>query len=216
MSLHNILEAIYAEGNSQVHEIEARAFTQCSEIIADAHLESEKIKAEVRAKTIAPAYKERARIIQKARLEALQIIGDAREELVDTALSHVHEQLASIRTDNAYPMILRKLLQESLTELKGSLTNKGKIKLEADPRDKVVLKDILNDLNLDFSICYTLDCWGGVIAKSEDDCIVVINTLETRLERATPYLRCYLAALFESEGDDVIVNHVSEGALVST
>jgi vacuolar-type H+-ATPase subunit E/Vma4 len=216
MSLHDILEAIEAEGDAQVHEIEAQTFTQCSEILADAHLESEKIKTEVRAKAIAPAYKERARIIQKARLEALQIIGEAREELVDTALDQIHGRLASIRTNNAYPVILRKLLQEALTELKGSLTDIGKIKLEADPRDRGVLKDILTDLKLDFSVCFTLDCWGGVIAKSEDDCIVVINTLETRLERATPYLRCYLAALFESEGDDVVINHVSERALAST
>jgi vacuolar-type H+-ATPase subunit E/Vma4 len=215
MSLHHILEAIEAEGDAQVYEIEAQTFTQCSEIIADAHLVSEKIKAEVRAKEIAPAYKERARIIQKARLEALQIIGDAREELVDTALGQVHARLASIRTDNAYPIILRKLLQESLTELNNSLSDNDKIKLEADARDRDMLKDILTDLKLDFSVRYTLDCWGGVIAKSEDDCIVVINTLETRLERATPYLRCYLAALFESEGDDIAVNQVSERAFVS-
>ena len=215
MSLHHILEAIEVEGDTQVYEIEAQTFTQCSEIIAEAHLVSEKIKAEVRAKEIAPAYKERARIIQKARLKALQIIGDAREELVDTALGQVHEQLASIRTDNAYPIILRKLLQESLTELSNSLSNNDIIKLEADARDRGVLKNILTDLKLDFSVRYTLDCWGGVVAKSEDDCIVVINTLETRLERATPYLRCYLAALFESEGDDIAVNQVSERALVS-
>jgi len=215
MSLHHILEAIEAEGDAQVYEIEAQTFTQCSEIIADAHLVSEKIKAKVRAKEIAPAYKERARIIQKARLEALQIIGDAREELVDTALGQVHARLASIRTDNAYPIILRKLLQESLTELNNSLSDNDKIKLKADARDRDMLKDILTDLKLDFSVRYTLDCWGGVIAKSEDDCIVVINTLETRLERATPYLRCYLAALFESEGDDIAVNQVSERAFVS-
>ena len=215
MSLHHILEAIEVEGDTQVYEIEAQTFTQCSEIIAEAHLVSEKIKAEVRAKEIAPAYKERARIIQKARLKALQIIGDAREELVDTALGQVHEQLASIRTDNAYPIILRKLLQESLTELSNSLSDNDIIKLEADARDRGVLKNILTDLKLDFSVRYTLDCWGGVVAKSEDDCIVVINTLETRLERATPYLRCFLAALFESEGDDIAVNQVSERALVS-
>jgi vacuolar-type H+-ATPase subunit E/Vma4 len=215
MSLHHILEAIEAEGDAQVYEIEAQTFTQCSEIIADAHLVSEKIKAKVRAKEIAPAYKERARIIQKARLEALQIIGDAREELVDTALGQVHARLARTRTDNAYPIILRKLLQESLTELNNSLSDNDKIKLEADARDRDMLKDILTDLKLDFSVQYTLDCWGGVIAKSKDDCIVVINTLETRLERATPYLRCYLAALFESEGDDIAVNQVSERAFVS-
>jgi vacuolar-type H+-ATPase subunit E/Vma4 len=60
-----------------------------------------------------------------------------------------------------------------------------------------------------------MDCWGGVVAKSEDGCIVIINTLEARLERATPYLRRYLAALFESEGDDVAVSQVSAQAFAS-
>jgi vacuolar-type H+-ATPase subunit E/Vma4 len=216
MALLAILEAIRAEGDAQVREIESRALTQCSEILAGARPESEQIKAEARAKAIAPAYKARARIIQKARLEALQIIGNAREELVDTALNQIHGRLASIRTDTAYPIVLRKLLQEALIELEGSSIEIGNVKLEADPRDQIMLKDILQDLKLDLSVRYTLDCWGGVIAKSEDGCIVVINTLDARLERATPYLRRYLAALFESEGDDVAVSEVTEKAFAST
>jgi vacuolar-type H+-ATPase subunit E/Vma4 len=57
----------------------------------------------------------------------------------------------------------------------------------------------LTDLGLTLPINYNLDCWGGLIAQSEDGRVVVINTLETRLERAIPYLRRYLAALYEEE-----------------
>jgi vacuolar-type H+-ATPase subunit E/Vma4 len=215
MSLLAILDAIRAEGDNQVREIESRALIQCSEILASARLESEQTEADARARAIAPAYKERARIIQKARLDALQIIGNAREELVDTALDQIHGRLTSMRTDTAYPKVLQKLLQEALTELEGSSIEIDNVKLEADPRDQVLLEDILQDLKLDLSVGYAMDCWGGVVAKSEDGCIVIINTLEARLERATPYLRRYLAALFESEGDDVAVSQVSAQAFAS-
>jgi vacuolar-type H+-ATPase subunit E/Vma4 len=61
------------------------------------------------------------------------------------------------------------------------------------------LKNILDDLKLDLPVSYELNCWGGLIAKSGDGRVVVINTFESRLERATAFLRRYLAALFEEE-----------------
>jgi vacuolar-type H+-ATPase subunit E/Vma4 len=48
-------------------------------------------------------------------------------------------------------------------------------------------------------VSYELECNGGLIAGSIDGQIVVINTVETRLERAIPSLRRNLAALFEEE-----------------
>jgi len=59
-----------------------------------------------------------------------------------------------------------------------------------------------------------LDCWGGLVAKSEDGRIVVINTLEERLERATPFLRRYLAAFFENEQLESEASRVVERQLV--
>ena len=61
------------------------------------------------------------------------------------------------------------------------------------------MENILADLKLDLSVDYQLDCWGGVIAKSEDGRVVVINTFESRLEHATAYLRSHLAAMFEED-----------------
>lgn len=84
--------------------------------------------------------------------------------------------------------------------------------LHADLRDRVCLDNILQELSLavddasiggpwpaELRIIYDLETWGGVVAKSADGKIVVINTLEARLERAEPYLRHYLAAWFEGQ-----------------
>jgi vacuolar-type H+-ATPase subunit E/Vma4 len=54
-------------------------------------------------------------------------------------------------------------------------------------------------MGLNTPVNYELECIGGLIASSVDGEIVVINTLEARLDRAIPSLRRYLAAIFEEE-----------------
>jgi len=215
MTLSALLEAIQASGDSQARKIEIRAYTKCNEILANARLEAEQVEAESHAKSVEPAFKERSRILQRARLEAMQILGSAREEFVDSTLAQIRTQLAETRTNKSYPQILQRLTEEALAELKESMTNSGMVQLEADPKDQVVLEGILQDIGLNHSIKYILDCWGGLIVQCEDGQIVVINTLEARLERAAPYLRSFLAALFENKDTEVEISHVDEMQLMS-
>lgn len=206
MSLQAILEAIRATGQAQVKEIEEKARDQVNEILAEARIEAEQVEKQACAAAVTPSARERARIIHQARLEALQITGDVRETLVEATLDQTRGRLAGIRTDPVYPKMLRQLAQEALTELEKSLEEAGKARLEADVRDRGLLEIILSDLRLKLPVSYELNCWGGLVAKSRDGRVVVINTLETRLDRATPYLRSYLAALFEKELPEVEVD----------
>jgi V/A-type H+-transporting ATPase subunit E len=201
MSLQVILEKIRASGDVQVQEIEKTTHSQVSRILAQARVEAQQIEEDACADASAPAIAERARILHRARLEALRIVGDVREDLVDTAITHTRERLASLRADLSYPAVLRKLTEEALTELASD--SAGKAQLLTDSRDRSLLKSILDDLKLDLPVSYELTCWGGLIAKSEDSRVVVINTFESRLERATAFLRRHLAALFEEEQSPV-------------
>jgi V/A-type H+-transporting ATPase subunit E len=209
MSLHAILEKIRASGESRVYEIETRAYAQQREILSSARIESEALKKQSCSEAMMPATRERARILHLARLEALRTTGTLREALIDSAHERIHGYLAGIRSDVSYQEVLRRLLVEALDELKSSFAIMGKrapanqICLEADPRDKEILENLLGMMDLSLPIGYTLNCWGGVIAKSEDGRVVVINTLEARLERAAPFLRRYLAALFEGSPSEV-------------
>jgi vacuolar-type H+-ATPase subunit E/Vma4 len=206
MGLHAILEAIRSSGDIRVGEIESRAYAQAHEILINAQLEAERLTEQACEKALEPVSHERARLIHRARLEAMQIIGEARKELVDAALEQVRGRLVNLRTDACYPDVLRQLLLEALAELKefepeeATTQSYGPICLEASPDDQAVLDDLLQTIRLDLPINHTLNCWGGVVAKGENGRIVVINTLEARLERAVPYLRLYLAAFFENEG----------------
>jgi vacuolar-type H+-ATPase subunit E/Vma4 len=206
MSLHAILQAIRNSGEVRVREIESRAYAQAHEIMTNGRMEAEAIREQACAETVEPAIRERARLIQRARLEALQTVGEVREAMVDAALEQCRGRLAGVRADPIYVEVLRRLIQETLTELERSQIEprSGRTAcLEADPRDQKALERLLNEMGLRLQVSYDLKCWGGLIAKSEDGRVAVINTLEARLERATPYLRRYLAALFEDGRSEI-------------
>jgi vacuolar-type H+-ATPase subunit E/Vma4 len=139
--------------------------------------------------------------MHRARLEALRIVGDVRENLVDTAIHRARERLTSVRNGLAYPAVLRTLTQEELTEI--ATGGAGTVELLADPRDEILVNKIIDELKLNLRASYELNYWGGLSIKSEDGRVVVINTLESRLEHATAFLRRHLAALFEEEQSTV-------------
>jgi vacuolar-type H+-ATPase subunit E/Vma4 len=202
MSLHAILEAIRNAGEARALEIESRAYAQAGEIVRNAQFEAERIQEQACASVLEPAAKERARILHRARLEALQITGNVRNGLIEKALEQAHGRLSAIRTDEIYPRVQKQLLLEALSELDGRDPPDrafSEARLEADPRDRRLLEGFLSELELKLPVAYPLQCWGGLVARSQDGRVVAINTLEARLDRCTPYLRRYLAALFEEE-----------------
>ena len=203
MGLQTILEQIQAAGGEQVREIEEQAQRHAGGILAQAYIEAEQIEAEACAKASAPGNAERGRILHHARLDAPHTLGEVREELVDTAIARTREHLASLRADPAYPDVLQSLTEEALAELAAS-EGTTLPQLRADPRDRELVQDILARLKLDAPVRYDLNSWGGLIAASADGRVIVINTLERRLEQAAPFLRRHLAAFFEEEMTPVV------------
>jgi vacuolar-type H+-ATPase subunit E/Vma4 len=205
MSLVAILEAIKTSGDLQVREIDKRASEQADEFLVAARRDAQRVREGACAKEVLPAYRERARIIHRARLEGLHIWGDAREELINSALDQARERLVHLRNEKIYPRVLHNLLQEALSELESSVGNISLIWLELDPRDSELIDYLLPKMVLNlpakFELSFKLDSCGGVIARSEDGRMVVINTLESRFERAIPVLRHGLAVLFERESE---------------
>jgi vacuolar-type H+-ATPase subunit E/Vma4 len=203
MSLKAIIEAVKTSGEEQVQQIEAKVRSESDAIVAEAQDRAEKLFEETRSSTTAPAIGESARLLHQARLEASSIVNQARQDLVNVALDEVAEQLANARTNPAYPEILRRLIEDTLTELWPSL-NEGEIaSLVADPSDRKLIKNIIPKLEREVIVRYDLKCWGGVVAESQDGRVVVTGTLEGRFNRAKPFLRQYLARIIEEPEQDI-------------
>jgi vacuolar-type H+-ATPase subunit E/Vma4 len=217
MSLDILLAAIRETGQATIQELDRRANAQAQEILASARLEAQSIREQACAAALEPATLERARLIQIARLDALQSVGEVRESLVDTALEECRGWLAALRMDPLYPEVLRKLLWETRVEMESCLEeseNGRKACLEVDPRDRAVIEGLIAELEANLAVNYTLSCWGGLVATSEDGSVTVINTLESRLEKATPFLRRSLAALFENSCQEKDESRMMEGIYV--
>ena len=203
MSLEAILAAIEASGEAEAARLRAEAEARAQRILDEAERKASTVREEARRAALRPAAGERARRLHQAKLEALRRVGEVRTRLVDAALAETRQRLACLRTGPDYPLILRRLIEEAIDALGEEERHSRAAVLEADPRDDVSLQRILDELSLDVSVVFSLDGWGGVVARSGDGRIVVTNTLEARLERATPFLRRHLAAVFEQEPQHV-------------
>jgi vacuolar-type H+-ATPase subunit E/Vma4 len=197
MALGVILGKIRASGEEQIQEVEQETRAQVNAVLAEAQMEAFELEEACATAASTPANAERARILHRAHLERLRVVGEVRENLVDEALARVGKRLETLRGKESYPRVLRRLIDEALAELAEGGADRAR--LRADPRDRALVSQILEALKRDLAISYELSCRGGLLASSEDGRVVVINTVEARLERATPFLRSHLAALFEEE-----------------
>jgi vacuolar-type H+-ATPase subunit E/Vma4 len=195
MGLEAILEAIRASGRAQVKEIETRTEAEAEQILGQAGVEAQKIRNEARQAALSGAAAERARILHEERLKGIRLLGNMQKDLVDMALTHAGERLAEWRSMPAYPTVLRSLVEEALAELPQA--EQEHFRLQADPRDRLLIEEILPEIGCDVHATYPLDSCGGAVVTSWDERIVVDNTLETRLRRAESFLRRHLPRLVQ-------------------
>ena len=202
MSLEAILAAIEASGEAEVARLRADAESRTRQMLDEAERRAAVVREEARRAALRPAAGERARRLHQAKLDALRTVGEIRNRLVESVLAETQPRLAHLCADSDYPLILRRLIEEAIRVLGAEESDSSRSLLEADPRDEILIHHILDDLDLDVPVVPSLDCWGGVVARSADRRVVATNTLEARLERATSFLRQDLAAFLEKELKD--------------
>lgn len=199
MSLDAILGAIAEAGRARVRAVEQRAQAEAEQLLAAAYEEATHLFEEARRSAAEAATGEQARLLHRARLEASRIIGEAEQAIVAQALEEARSRLAQAREEPDYPDLLRVLVDEALAALHGSLLPGEQATLQADPRDRNLLQQIIREGGYDVALAWVLKGWGGVRAVSPEERVVVDNTLEARLIRATPWLQRTLPALLEVE-----------------
>ena len=197
MSLEAILENIRASGKEEIAAIQSNAKAEAEKILKEAQIRAKEIIEQTLEDEFPRANRERARILQQARLEALQITELALHDQVEEVIKSAQQQISSMRSDPRYPDIFSTLVREALDELKPSLKENEIIHLLADPRDEEVLTELLKQLPANIEPIYCLECWGGITAASQDEKVRIINTLDARLRRATPYLQQHITAQFK-------------------
>lgn len=195
MSLDAILLAIEQTGAQQVAAEQEATQQTVAKILAGARETAAARREAAHEETMRPLAQERIKRQHQTQLTARQIVSQAQEDVVTDILAATKERLPQCRCTDAYPDILRQLVQEALSHLKED----GVPIIIGDRRDADLLHAIRDSLKTAVSLQLTLTCWGGVVVTSEDGRVIVDNTLQARFQRARPRLRQMLA------------QHISEG-----
>ena len=199
MSLDKILERIRLDGERQAADIVLQADEEACLILEQARQEAAALYQSAYREALFHAEGDCSRLLNEARFEASCLAGQAREQFIEAALEGLHTRLERARESPDYPQALHRIALETLPPENGIVPQRERVVLEADPRDRAALEVILRRAGLDIEVRYTLECLGGVVACAPDGGSRVVNTLESRLERALPYLRRMLARMFEEE-----------------
>lgn len=199
MSLEAILAAIETAGAAQLAQVQSGLEAQLQQIEAEATAGEAARRAAASGAAQAPIGEERAQLLHAARLESLSLAGQARQRLVEAALGETRQRLAELRQQPGYARLLRHLIDDALAALGLEELAAAPPIILVDARDEALAQASLgaNGTAPRAVLEASLDSWGGVIVRSGDGRIAIDNRLEARLERATPYLRRTLAAVFE-------------------
>jgi len=181
-----------------------RAMLEAEEIVREAQKRAESIIKEAEEKKRAIIEEERRKILSElglevklaeARREARLIIARTKHEIVEELKKNIRELLDTMSED-VRRNSLKKLLLESLNELRTCGFSVENIVIHVSPRDKKIIEEVLREMNIKASIIEDQRITGGVVLSTPGGEVYIDNTYETRLERI---LRSVLSELFKAE-----------------
>ena len=123
----------------------------------------------------------------EARNKQLMIL----EEAVDKVFSKALEQIANADRSGDYSNLIKTLLTES-TQVLGT----SEIIVLTNTKDKDVVQSALSQFPGSELSSETIDCLGGIIAKSKDGAMTFDNTINARIDRLKPLIRKGIAVKF--------------------
>ena len=126
----------------------------------------------------------------EARNKQLRFLEEAVDKVFSTALDHI------AKTDRSgdYSNLIKTLLNEA-TQILGTT----EIVVLTSTNDREVVQSELSNLPGSELSNDTIDCLGGIVAKSKDGAMTFDNTIDARIERLKPLIRKEIAAKFGVE-----------------
>ena len=201
MSLGSIVAAIAAQAEAQAGRELSEARRRAGLRLAEGRQQAEIRREAARLGVHAGLAQDRLRTLSQAILEARRRTDEARQEWIVEVLNRATARLRAIRTDPRYP----RLLQAWISEATGVLTADGGVgtllaadeafEIEVDPRDLPAAAEALGAQPTRARLVTGRETSGGVIVRTTDGAVVVVNTIDSRLERAAPEVRRRLARM---------------------
>jgi V/A-type H+-transporting ATPase subunit E len=170
------IESALTDSQQNLDDFVPKLESEFDKIIADGKKEAEKIERQ---------------IVGGADIEVRNKQLIALEESVEKVFSKALEQIANTDRSGDYSNLIKTLLTES-TQVLGT----SEIIVLTNTKDKDVVQSALSQFPGSELSSETIDCLGGIIAKSKDGAMTFDNTINARINRLKPLIRKGIAVKF--------------------
>lgn len=196
MALEDILRALEDKAEASIDDIKSEAQRRANEIKAEVETEAAKMRRARLKKIEDTVRSEATAIVYSAQLKAKKELIKAQEDTVEEAFRQAEKRVGSLGQEQDYPRILEALLDECLDYIEGDVL------LQARDDDRAVLEKIMAGKQVAYRFSDTpLEASGGLVASSVDGEIMVLNTFESRLDRAKDKLRLDISSVLFKDLD---------------
>lgn len=182
------------DAQERIRELKEKASAEAEGIKKEALSREDEIKKRYRESVRKELELEERRALslvkERNRIEILR----AKNDVLEKAFREASESLVHLRDSPIYRDFLRRSIQECISELEGE-----SIVIHADKKDELLCREILVELGRNCEIKTDLESAGGVNASSADGRYIVLNSIESRLERTKERMRPPLFKLLFGE-----------------
>ncbi|MEO0255201.1 MAG: V-type ATP synthase subunit E [candidate division WOR-3 bacterium] len=176
-------EFVKSKINRIIEEIERETFLEIKKIREDLEKEKETIRERMLKEAENFLKIERAKRIAEIKLKALNEVLLSRNTIYERLLDILKEDIEKRRKNGTYREFFEKLFLEALTDY-----GEREGKIICSPKDYEYTRELVEKMGLQFEIQKDESIFAGVIIERKDGKIRVLNTLESRLKKAEPYL----------------------------
>ncbi|MEO0289794.1 MAG: V-type ATP synthase subunit E family protein [candidate division WOR-3 bacterium] len=176
-------EFVKGKINKIIEEIEKETFLEIKKIREDLEKEKETIGERMLKEAENFLKIERAKRIAEVKLKALNEVLLSRNTIYERLLDILKEDIERRRKNGTYREFFEKLFLEALTDY-----GEREGKIICSPQDYEYTRELVEKMGLQFEIQKDESIFAGVIIERKDGKIRVLNTLESRLKKAEPYL----------------------------
>jgi V/A-type H+-transporting ATPase subunit E len=115
----------------------------------------------------------------------------ALEEAVERVFSSALEQIANAERSGDYSNLVKTLIDEAI-----QILGTSEVTIFTNTKDKDVVQSTVSQFSGAELSSETIECLGGIKAKSKDGAMTFDNTIDARIERLKPLIRKEIAAKF--------------------
>lgn len=183
------MEALAKEAQDERQTLLAQARAEAQEIIEKAHREARELKEHRRAAAEAEMASERLRVMGGANLKAADLLLRTKEAILAKAFEDAEVELGKRMEGRDGDRLLLKLIEEALPDLGEPFA------LEVSLEDLGVVQAFLKERNLQAEVRANAEIRHGAKLVSGDGRLVILDTFDTRMERAGTRLRVEVGKL---------------------